>query len=99
FRSRTAASRQTDSKNPAGAGSWATMRARSSGAGAPMNYLDLENLKALRDRELTELMRNPLFHSYPGLNPYVGKAPSVQEIVGQPGALAQDCVRALIIRQ
>lgn len=64
-----------------------------------MNYLDLENLKALRNRELAELMGNPLFHGIPLSYPNIGISPSAQELVGQPGAFAQDCVNALIIRQ
>ena len=64
-----------------------------------MNFLDLEHLKAVRDRELAVFVGNRLFDRYVGLYPYVSKSPTVQELVGQPGAISQDCISALIVRQ
>lgn len=54
-----------------------------------MNRSDLEYLVTKWDGELPDFMRHALFHRYLGVYPYVGKSPSVQELVGQPGAIAQ----------
>ena len=64
-----------------------------------MNRLDLNELNTLRNAEFGDRVDDFMLERHVRRDMYVGKSPSIQEIVGQPGALTQDAVRAFIVRQ
>lgn len=61
--------------------------------------LNLQDLETLRYLELGYPIHEAVRHSVLWPDVHVGKTPSLQEIVGQPGALSQDAFDALILRQ
>ena len=61
--------------------------------------LNLKDLCALRERELNYPVHESVAESLFGKNVNVPVSASIQELVGQPSALAQDAFSALILRQ
>ncbi len=60
---------------------------------------NLKHPEATRDGEFFYPMHDFVLDRYVRRDMYIGISPSIQEIVGQPGALSQDCFRALIVSQ
>ena len=61
--------------------------------------LNLNDLISRRERELGYPMHESMLKRDLRRDMNVAESASIQEIVGQPGTLSQDCFRALIIRQ
>ena len=61
--------------------------------------LDLDDLNTRRDLELGYPLHEAVRERVPGADVNVTGTASIQELVGQPGSLAQDAFRALIVRQ
>ena len=61
--------------------------------------LNLEHLATLRDLELGYPLHEAVRYRISGTDMNVFRSPSLQEMVGQPGALSQDAFRTLVIRQ
>ena len=60
---------------------------------------DLDDLNTRRDLELGYPLHEAVRERVPGADMHVTGTASIQELVGQPGSLAQDAFRALVIRQ
>lgn len=61
--------------------------------------LNLEHMVPMRDGELRYPLYEPVSQSIFGRDVNILNSPSIQELVGQPGALSQDAFSALIVRQ
>ena len=64
-----------------------------------LSRLNLEDLEAVRDLELGYPVHEAMRYRIRWGDMNVLRTPSLQDLVGQPGALSQDAFSALIVRQ